>query len=102
MELRTSNNRGAGKGGIAVLLRAGRVWPALPDPCLTANVSQKSRETENSNSALRWPVGLRSDRRHTFPVASRKLPVSSADFFADHLHGRLQYPRPDTASGLRK
>jgi hypothetical protein len=27
----TPNNRGAGKGGIAVLLRAGRVWPALPD-----------------------------------------------------------------------
>ena len=25
------NKRGAGKGGFAVLLRAGRVWPALPD-----------------------------------------------------------------------
>jgi hypothetical protein len=26
-----SNKRGAGKGGIAVLLHAGRAWPALPD-----------------------------------------------------------------------
>jgi len=25
------NKRGAGKGGLAVLLRAGRAWPALPD-----------------------------------------------------------------------
>ena len=25
------NKRGAGKGGFAVLLRAGRPWPALPD-----------------------------------------------------------------------
>jgi hypothetical protein len=25
------NKRGAGKGGIAVLWRAGRAWPALPD-----------------------------------------------------------------------
>ena len=26
-----SNKRGAGKGGIAVLLHAGRAWPALPE-----------------------------------------------------------------------
>ena len=26
-----SNKRGAGKGGIAVLWRTGRAWPALPD-----------------------------------------------------------------------
>jgi hypothetical protein len=25
------NKRGAGKGGLAVLWRAGRAWPALPD-----------------------------------------------------------------------
>jgi hypothetical protein len=28
---RWANKRGAGKGGVAVLWRAGRVWPALPD-----------------------------------------------------------------------
>ena len=27
----TPNQRGAGKGGFAVLWRAGRAWPALPD-----------------------------------------------------------------------
>jgi hypothetical protein len=27
----TPNARGAGKGGTAVLWRAGRAWPALPD-----------------------------------------------------------------------
>jgi hypothetical protein len=26
-----ANKRGAGKGGLAVLWRAGRAWPALPD-----------------------------------------------------------------------
>ena len=26
-----ANKRGAGKGGFAVLWRAGRAWPALPD-----------------------------------------------------------------------
>ena len=26
-----ANKRGAGKGGFAVLLHAGRAWPALPD-----------------------------------------------------------------------
>ncbi len=26
-----ANKPGAGKGGIAVLWRAGRAWPALPD-----------------------------------------------------------------------
>jgi hypothetical protein len=26
-----ANKRGAGKGGIAVLMHAGRAWPALPD-----------------------------------------------------------------------
>jgi len=29
--MKTANKRGAGKGGMAVLLRAGRGWPALPD-----------------------------------------------------------------------
>lgn len=28
---KTPNKRGAGKGGVAVLWRAGRDWPALPD-----------------------------------------------------------------------
>ena len=28
---RRSNKRGSGKGGAAVLWRAGRAWPALPD-----------------------------------------------------------------------
>ena len=31
MKVFTPNQRGAGKGGIAVLWRAGRAWPALPD-----------------------------------------------------------------------
>ena len=31
MKDRMSNKRGAGKGGLAVLWRAGRAWPALPD-----------------------------------------------------------------------
>ena len=26
-----ANKRGAGKGGTAILWRAGRAWPALPD-----------------------------------------------------------------------
>ena len=26
-----ANKRGAGKGGTAILLHAGRAWPALPD-----------------------------------------------------------------------
>jgi hypothetical protein len=27
----TTNKRSAGKGGVAILWRAGRAWPALPD-----------------------------------------------------------------------
>ncbi len=29
--MNTPNKRGAGKGGLAVLLHAGRAWSALPD-----------------------------------------------------------------------
>ena len=32
MKHRPANKRGAGKGGLAVLWRAGRAWPALPGP----------------------------------------------------------------------
>jgi hypothetical protein len=31
LTMRTANKRGAGKGGITFLWRAGRAWPALPD-----------------------------------------------------------------------
>jgi hypothetical protein len=30
-KIQQPNKRGAGKGGFAVLWRAGRAWPALPD-----------------------------------------------------------------------
>jgi hypothetical protein len=31
MNMEEPNKRGAGKGEVAVLRRAGRAWPALPD-----------------------------------------------------------------------
>ena len=37
---KAANKRGAGKGGLAVMWRAGRAWPALPDAERYAFTSQ--------------------------------------------------------------
>jgi hypothetical protein len=37
-EITKANKRGAGKGGIAVLLHAAGAWPALPDRERSAHV----------------------------------------------------------------
>jgi hypothetical protein len=45
----SANKRGAGKGGFAVLWRAGRAWPALPD-------RERSALHTLSISSLLWSV----------------------------------------------
>jgi hypothetical protein len=39
------NKRGAGKGGLAVLWRAGRAWPALPDRERSVDVAFHTKDS---------------------------------------------------------
>lgn len=42
----TANKRGAGKGGFAVVWRAGRVWPALPDRDRSGSFARRMTPTQ--------------------------------------------------------